>query len=276
MPVRGTPAEDLKSPGREIREAREDQLELSADALGALLNFDGSHVRNVELGNTGYKGFAQRCEQMAGARSVLSDRCELIAAPCDANRVAEVLADLTKFLRSFASKAIDTRRGTERKQNQGRIAERLEGEWSAIWQTCRNGEEAWVAETVLIEALGNGRGVRLMNLEGGRRLKLGKSGCVEGPGDPDHPFRWQATCRITKEHWVNGEFTSLSPGGNVGGVFRLKVRGSPEELVGDWLGGSWDSERTHGLLILSRTEELTGTRFASERGKSQGLPHFPT
>lgn len=241
-----------------------------------LLNFDGSHVRNVELGHTGYRGFAQRCEQIARDHRELSDRCELIAAPCDVKRVAEVLAELVEFLRSFTSKAIDTRRGTERKQNQGRIAERLEGEWYAIWQTCRNGEEAWVAEAVQINASGNGRVIKMINLKGGRLLTLGQSGCVEGPGDPDHPFRWQATCRITNELWVNGEFTSLSPGDNVGGMFRLKVRGSPEEMVGDWLGESWDSERTHGLLTLSRSEELTGTRFSSERGKAQGLPHFPT
>lgn len=259
------PMEDLDPPGRQIREARKNELNLSAEAFGRLLNYDGSHIRNVELGKTGYGGLAKRCEQ--------------VAITCEVESTARVLNDLAKFLRSFradATKAIDPRRGTERKQEQGRTVEALVGEWRAIWQTCRNGEEAWVGETVVVTVLGNGRGLRMENREDSRWLKAGEAEYVEEPGKPNHLLRWSAACRMTKDgRWVNGEFTSLAEA-KVDGLFRLRVDNFPEVMVGDWLGESWDSERTHGLLVLARDGERAETRFAQERGKVLCFPFSST
>lgn len=263
MGARPTPAEDLAPPGRQIREARE-KLKLSTDAFGQLLSYDGSHIRGVELGKTGYGRVAQRCGQ--------------VAQTCDSESTAKALSDLAEFLHAFKadvdSKTIDTRRGTERKQNQGRAADHLVGDWCAIWQTCRNGDEVLVAETVVVTASGNGRLIKMANCVDSRRLKMEQSGGFENPGTPNHLLEWTAGCRITKDgRWISGEFSSRSIA-KIEGLFRLRLDNFPEAMVGDWLGDSWDSERTHGLLVMARSKALAEMKLTNERGRASGLPHF--
>lgn len=266
MGARGKPAKDLAPPGRQIREARKKELGLSSDAFAQLIGYEGSHIRNVERGANGYKGIREACERTA--------------ALCEDAHTKKVLDDLVAFLRAYKpdpSKVIDPRRGTVRKQDQERAADHLAGQWSAIWQHLRNGEEILVAETVQVTASGNGRGLTIANGTDSSWLKSEPSKNVEEPGGPVHFLHWSATCRITKNgRWVNGDFRSLSAANNVDGMFRLRLGGFSEVIVGDWVGGSWDSERTHGLLVFGRTLDLAEKRFVNERRKFPDLPCHPT
>jgi transcriptional regulator with XRE-family HTH domain len=261
---RSRPPIELEQPGRRIREVRE-ELGLSTEALGSLLHYDGSHIRNVELGNTGHLGFAKRCEQ--------------VAATANGYPGTEALTGLAEFLLTFKPdphRVIDTRRGTERKQSAAHRAEHLVGRWSAIWQTSRHGEEALVAETILMTASGNGHTIKMANAEDCRWLRPQEVGFPQAEESSDQFVRWEARCGLTGDgRWISGTYKSVSAA-RVNGIFRLKLDTYQDAMVGDWFGHSWDSERTHGLLVMARSDETAKLRLANERGSAPSLPLIPT
>lgn len=262
MSGRSRPPDELEQPGRRIREVRE-QLGLSTEALGSLLHYTGSHIRNVELGNTGHAGFARRCDQ--------------VTASANGDPHGKELAELAEFLFTFEpdpSKTIDTRRGTERKQTPAHKAEHLIGRWSAIWQTSRGGQEALLAETILVTASGNGHTLKMTN-EDCCWLRPDEPGYPQAQeGSEDFPH-WEARCGLTDDgRWISGTYKSVSVA-RVNGIFRLKLDTFQDAMVGDWCGHSRDSERTRGLVVMARSDETAKLRLANERASAPSLPLIP-
>jgi len=255
MGAPSTPPESLAEPGRRIREVRQ-ALKLTIKDFAAILNYGRSHMNKIELGEAGYSGCIERCEEAVGT--------------VDKTMAAD-FAGLAQHLRAAdeESKAIDTHRGTERKLSLGRVSQ-LDGEWHAIWQTYRDGEEAAFVETVTVDAPASGRAFNMGNRKDSRWLD-GHDSEPPSAGADDF-LRWTATCRMLEdEHWINGEFDSLSTA-KVNGLFRLQLDRYPEAMAGEWLGPSRHSEKTHGLLVLARSEASVVRRFALERERATSLP----
>jgi hypothetical protein len=236
---------------------------MSSQKFGELLMTSDSHVRGLESGGSCAQSFIDTCAEAA----------KQATEEPQASVVKKLVEDL-QAIRDEESARIELGMGSEAKirkrRSVGPDTLALAGEWSAIWQTLRNREQAVVLETVEIEA-SRQRRFKMKNVGDSRWLELE---LADEEDEPRH-FRWLASCQINVEHWISGHFDSISRRARVAGSFRLKLDNFPEVMVGNWMGVSADSERTYAILVLARSEKLARKRFAVERETSPCLPFAP-
>ena len=241
---------------------------MSDRELAELLHYRPSHIRGIETGQS------SPC-----AKTFIASLKKAIDGS-DSESQRTILQDLVNDLEILCAEAdkIDPRRGTERKLNtpRHRTADVLLGDWTAVWQTSREGREAVVVESVEVSMRKPGRDFQMSNTDDSRWLDAdtvfdGSSG-VSGSGH----FQWQAFCHMRLvDQWIIGDFLSIADV-HVDGVLRVRLDNFPEVMVGNWLGVSADSQRTYGLLVCARTEVKALARFAMEQERHPELPHAPS
>ncbi len=254
--------EELERPGRTIREARI-EMEMTTAEMGDMLNYDASHIRNVELGRT-------RC-----ARSFI-ERCRAAAHDMVDEAKADVLVELFRALdaerKERESAEIDVRRGTVRKVSEARRvrgdSSQLAGEWFALWQTSHRREELEVLELVDIKPTNARRG--LFEAVNRKLDEPEPAPPAPGGGTALTQLLWEGGGRLFRP-WVSGHFASASNGPHVAGVFHLEVDDYYQTMTGIWLGVSRDAENSHdsknvyARLVMGRDEERARILFAAER-----------
>ena len=201
------------------------------------------------------------------------DACRTAAAAATENLDAGVLGKLAESLQQIRdrdSARIDIHRGVERTLPLSHIGwsdvDEIAGEWTAIWQTSYQMNEAVLRETVEIKPASSGWGrFAIANHHDATWLET-----YPIEEEPDH-FQWIGDGSFVQS-WVSGRFASVSTRARVAGAFHLKLHNFGKALTGRWIGVSHDSEVTAALLIMARTEKTAVARFQAERDRVEIPP----
>jgi transcriptional regulator with XRE-family HTH domain len=212
---------------------------MSPEELAVAAGYKHSTIRGIESGSTapGEDGVHRICR----------------ALPDSADHIEDI----------FKTASIDPNRGADSGRPRMLVsaaeADMFEGNWHTLWQTSRDGSQAVLLEVVTVSSKSKRR-LEMKSVGGTSHWTFGDG--VDPPPDPPH-IAWRAFCDILPPNRIGGYYSYITRP-PVHGVLCLEIKPYSQTMVGYWLGGSWDSSTTLGVLVLGRSKANAQQWFARE------------
>lgn len=134
----------------------------------------------------------------------------------------------------------------------------LAGRWFALWEATADDQPVPNIEELEITQLNRGR-VQIKNL-------------APSPDNPKGGYLWIAECRLFDGQHLLGSYVAVDKSIRSKGAMHLVIHSSGRYFAGQWIGCSYDSDYSHGLVVFSREKEELKNRLTRHREQFREYP----
>ena len=134
----------------------------------------------------------------------------------------------------------------------------LTGSWYALWEATADDEPVPNIEELEVSQMSKGR-LKIENLS-------------PSPDNPKGGYLWVAECRLFDGQHLLGSYIAVDRSIRSKGTMHLVVHSSGRYFAGQWIGCSYDSDYSHGLVVFSRDKDELKNRLRRHREQFRPYP----